>query len=72
MDFNSLVNIFKVSVSVVTSAYPVEEVSGSRPGRVILKTLKIAPTVDLFGVEHVRVKVGAVITFSRHNLQGMG
>jgi hypothetical protein len=57
---------------VVTSAYPVKEVSGSRPGRVILKTLIIAPTADLFGVGHVRVRVGAVITFSRYNFQGMG
>ena len=51
--------------SVVTSAYPVEEVSGSCPGRVMLKTLKIIPTAFLFGVEHIRVRVGAVITFSR-------
>ena len=47
------------------SPYSVEEVSGSRPGRVILKTLKIVPTASLFGAEHIRVKVGAVITFSR-------
>ena len=49
------------------SAYPVEEVSGSRPGSVILKTLKIVPTATLFGAEHIniRVRVGAVINFSR-------
>ena len=51
--------------SVTASPYSVEEVSGSRPGRVILKTLKIVPTASLFGAEHIRVKVGAVITFSR-------
>ena len=39
-------------------AYPVEEVSGSRPGPVILKTLKIVPTVALFGARHIIVKVG--------------
>ena len=51
--------------SVTASPYSVEEVSGSRPGRVILKTLKIVPTASLFGAEHTRVRVGAVITFSR-------
>ena len=50
---------------VIAYIYPVEEVSGSRPGRVILKTLKIVPTATLFGAEHIRVRVGAVITFSR-------
>jgi hypothetical protein len=50
---------------VVTSAYSVEEVSGSRHGRVVLKTLKIVPTAALFGAGHFRVKVEAVITFSR-------
>ena len=50
--------------SVTASPYSVEEVSGSRPGRVILKTLKIVPTASLFGAEHTRVRVGAVITFS--------
>ena len=51
---------------VVTSAYLVEEVSGSRPGRDILKTSKIVSTAALFGVEHIRVRVmGAGITFSR-------
>ena len=49
--------------SVTASAYPVEEVSGSRPGRVILKTLKIVHTANLFGAEHNRD--GAVITISR-------
>ena len=39
------------------SPYSVEEVSGSRPGRVILKTLKIVPTAALFGVEHISVRV---------------
>ena len=33
--------------------YPVEEVSGSHPGCVILKTLKIVPTAALFGAEHI-------------------
>jgi hypothetical protein len=47
------------------SAYPVKEVSGSRPGRIILKTLKKVPNAALFGAEHVRVRVEAVITFSR-------
>ena len=47
------------------SAYPVEEVSGSRPGCVILKTFKIVSTDTLFGAEHIRVRVGAVIAFSR-------
>jgi hypothetical protein len=41
--------------AVAASAYPVEEVSGSPPGRVILKTLKIVPTATLFGAEHIRV-----------------
>ena len=45
------------------SPYSVEEVSGSRPGRVILKTLKIIPTASLFGAEHTRVRVGAFNTF---------
>ena len=49
--------------SVTASAYPVKEVSGSRPGRVILKTLKLVPTAALFGVGHIRV--GSVITISR-------
>ena len=43
--------------SVVTTAYQVEEVSGSRSGCVILKTLKIEPTAALFGVEHIRVRL---------------
>ena len=47
------------------SAYLVEEVSGSRPGRVILKTSKIVPTAALFGAKHMIVKVGEVISFSR-------
>ena len=47
------------------STYLVEEVSGSRPGRVIIKTLKIVPTATLFGAGHIRVRVEAVITFSR-------
>ena len=51
--------------AVAASAYPVEEVSGLHPGLVILKTLKIVPTASLFGAEHIRVRVGAVITFSR-------
>ena len=46
-------------------AYLVEEVSVSRPGRIILKMLKIVPTAFLFGAEHIRVRMGAVITFSR-------
>jgi hypothetical protein len=50
---------------VTASPYSVEEVSGSHPGRVILKTLKIVPTASLFGAEYIRVRVGAVITFSR-------
>ena len=54
--------------AVAASAYSVEEVSGSRPGRVILKTFKIVPTAALFGAEHIRVRVGVVITFSRQNL----
>ena len=49
------------------SPYPVEEVSGSRQGRVILKTLKKVPTASLFGAENIRVRVGAVITFSRED-----
>jgi hypothetical protein len=49
---------------VVASAYPVEEVLGSHPGRVIIKIFKIVPTAPLFGAEHIRVSVGAVITFS--------
>jgi hypothetical protein len=56
--------------SVTVSAYWVEKVSGSRPGRVILKTLIIIPTA-LFGAEHIIVRVEAVTTFSRWNLQGM-
>jgi hypothetical protein len=48
----------------VTSSYLVEEVSGSHPGCVILKILKIVPTAALFGVEHIKVRLGAVITFS--------
>ena len=51
-------------VSVVTSSYLVEEVSGSHPGWVILKMLKIVPTAALFGVEHIKVRLGTVITFS--------
>ena len=47
--------------SVVTSAYTVEEVLGSRPGHVILKMLKIVATAALFSVEHIRVRVGAII-----------
>ena len=49
--------------SVTPFPYSVEEVSGSRPGRIILKTLKIVPTASLFGAEHIRVRVGAVIAF---------
>ena len=40
------------------SPYSVEEVSGSRPGRVILKTLKIVSTASLFGAEHIRDREG--------------
>ena len=40
------------------SAYPFEEVSGSRPGRVILKMLKIVPTASLYGAEHIGDRVG--------------
>ena len=53
------------------SAYSVGEVSGSRTGRVILKTLKIVPTTALFDADHIKVKVRAVIIFSRLNLSGM-
>ena len=51
--------------AVAAPAYLVEEVSGLRPGNVILKMLKIVPTATLFGAEYIRVRVGAVITFSR-------
>jgi hypothetical protein len=44
--------------SLTASPYSVEEVSGSRPGRVVLKTLKIVPTASLFGPEHIRDRVG--------------
>jgi hypothetical protein len=44
--------------SVTASPYSVEEVSGSRPGRVILKTLKIVSTASLFGAEHIRDREG--------------
>ena len=44
--------------SLTASPYSVEEVSGSRPGRIILKTLKMAPTASLFGAEHIRYKEG--------------
>ena len=57
--------------SLVTSNYLVEEVSGSCPGRVKLKTLKIVPTAALFGAEHIRVRVVTIIPFSRYDLQGM-
>jgi hypothetical protein len=40
------------------------EVLGLRPGHVILKMLKIVATGALFSVEHIRVRVGAII----HNL----
>jgi hypothetical protein len=50
--------------AVAASAYPVEEVSGSPPGRVIIKTLKIVPTATLFGAEHIRV--------GSHNLLTLG
>ena len=42
------------------SPYSVEEVSGSRPVCVILKTFKIVPTAALFSAKHIRVRVGAV------------
>ena len=29
------------------------------------KDVKIVPTATLFGVEHIRIRVGSVITFSR-------
>ena len=48
----------------VASAYLVEEVSGSRPGRVIPNTLKIVPAAALFSAEQIKVRVEAVITFS--------
>ena len=48
----------------VTSAYTVEEVLGSRPGHVILKISKIVVTAALFSVEHIRVRVWTII----HNL----
>ena len=34
---------------VAASLFMVEEVSGTHPGRIILKMLKIVPTVSLFG-----------------------
>jgi hypothetical protein len=37
---------------VVASAYPFEKVTGSRPGRVLKRTLKTVPTAALFDVEH--------------------
>jgi hypothetical protein len=43
---------------VTASPYSVEEVSGSRPGRFILKTLKIVPTASLYGTEHIGDRVG--------------
>ena len=42
----------------VSSAIPIEAVSGSCLGRVIVKTLIIIPVVALFGIEHIRVRVG--------------
>ena len=60
--------------SMTASAHPHEEVSEpdtSLCGCVILKTLKIVPTAALFGADHIKVKVRAVITFSRLNLPGM-
>jgi hypothetical protein len=43
---------------VVTSAYPVEEVSISHSGCIILKTLKIVPTASLLSIEYTRVEWG--------------
>ena len=56
---------------VVAATYTVDEVSGSIQGRVILKTLKIIPTAALFGAVHIRVRVRAIITLSRKDLQSM-
>ena len=44
--------------SVTASPYSVKEVSGSRPGHVILKTLKIVPTASLLGTKHISDRVG--------------
>ena len=44
--------------------YPVEEVSGSPPDHIILKTLQIVPPATLFGAEHIRV--------GGHNLLTLG
>jgi hypothetical protein len=51
--------------SVTATPYSVKDVSGLRPGHVILEMLKIVPTASLFGAEYIIVRVGAVITFSR-------
>jgi hypothetical protein len=56
---------------VVAPTFLVEEVSGSLPGRDTEKTIKIVPTAALLGAGHITVTVGAVITFSRQDLQGM-
>ena len=44
----------------VASTIPVEEVLGSRPGRVLLKKLKIVPTASLFGTKLIRDSVGGI------------
>lgn len=49
------------------SAYPVEKVWFA-PGRTILKTLKTVPTAAYLGVEHIGVRLEAVITFPRKTL----
>ena len=50
----------------VTSAYSVEEVSGSRPGCVILKTLRIVPTSTLFGAGHIGTALEYKLSLPSH------
>ena len=57
--------------SVRASAYLVVKVSSSRSDSVIQNTLELVPSAALFGADHIKVKVRAVIIFSRLNLSGM-
>ena len=55
-------------IATTTTTYLVRKVSGSSSEQVLQKILKIIPTAALFGIEHIRVKVEAVITLKRLNL----
>ena len=64
-----MVNLDGFSV-VIASTYPVEDVSGLLPGRVILKTLKIVPTALLLGTKHISDRLGGISARDWCPLQG--